>query len=979
MHPLKSFQLLFFTLLITCLLTACGGGGGSGGNPGVNVPPLPGNEDDNDNDLPEPVVSLVQLSLSSIDPILDIEDIRQLTVTGQYSDTSTQNITDQVSWSSGNNDIVRVSSSGLLTALSAGTTSISASFGGLSEQVMLTVRALDKLSLSPGSLILALNSSKAVQVSGIYTDNSVRSLDAQISWASENVGIASVSDSGIVTAHAAGSTEISAEVSGIRRTLPVTVSPATLQSIELSAAGSQVSAGFSLTMTATGLYSDGTQQTLSDQVVWSVSDPALASIDVVSGVLAGLQAGSVVISASKEGLTGTLPFQISPATLSSLQVDPAVLTLVKGTSQAVAVTAVFSDLTKQDVSDQVRWQSSDPARVQVSEAGLQIEALDVGSATLTASLLDQQVSLEVTVSDAELVSLTVWPENTSLPLGVTQQFFAQGRYTDGSIQDLTEQVTWLSSNEASALIMNSENDKGHLESKAVGTTTITAVSGDIQQTTLLSINDTFLSSIEIVPAKQTIARGMNAYLRAIGNYTGGARYDITSLVSWNTISPQLIDLAQSAQGRIKTLESGEALLNAELKGITSLATITISDAALERISIESDSAILAQNSRTRLIARGFFADDTSRDISAHVTWQSSNHSVLSVDNSDQAPGLITGLLPGEASVSASFGQISVAQVFTVTDAQLNSVQISTDVASLNVNSGIVARAQALYSDGRLQDVTAQVNWQSSEVNIASIANTGTEKGRISALSQGEVQIIASLNGIQSNRLDLLVTANPNQPASLNVQVQPNVIINNSMDSSQIQIEVMPALPNGIIVDGTPVSVTITEGETERTEILGTVNGRAGLTLTSAYEGIIGISVSQEGLSANAALLSAPDFRQAIATRGYGQVTYEDEKLKTGSIFLMSMRNLTNREFDIGEVRIQFRDPLKADRLRQFPESPFSEPSFISDGDLVAGEFTYIGYELDYDIQARIYQIVYYLSADITGAAFTLGLEFDFGQ
>jgi hypothetical protein len=247
------------------------------------------------------------------------------------------------------------------------------------------------------------------------------------------------------------------------------------------------------------------------------------------------------------------------------------------------------------------------------------------------------------------------------------------------------------------------------------------------------------------------------------------------------------------------------------------------------------------------------------------------------------------------------------------------------------------------------------------------------------LSQGEVQISASHNGIQSNILDLRVTANPDQPASLNVQIQPNAIINNGVDSAEIQIEVVPALPGGNVADGTQLSVTITEGDIERTEVLSSVNGRASLTLTSTYEGVIGLSVSQDAMIANAALLSAPDFRQAIATRGYGQVTYEEEKLKTGSVFLMSMRNLSNRVFDISEVRIQFRDPLKANRLRQFPDSPYSDPSFISEGDLIAGEFTYIGYELDYDIQARIYQIVYYLSEDVSGAAFTLGLEFDFGE
>ncbi len=46
----------------------------------------------------------------------------------------------------------------------------------------------------------------------------------------------------------------------------------------------------------------------------------------------------------------------------------------------------------------------------------------------------------------DLVSLTIAPVNTTIQSGQTQQFSANGTLGNGQIEDLTQQVTWGSSN-----------------------------------------------------------------------------------------------------------------------------------------------------------------------------------------------------------------------------------------------------------------------------------------------------------------------------------------------------------------------------------------------------------------------------------------------------------------------------------------------------------------------------------------------------
>jgi uncharacterized protein YjdB len=953
-------RLIFLTWVsFSALLAGCGGGGSGDG--GSNTP----------------AVNLVSLALSPINSALEVGDTLQLAAAGAYSNATARNLSSEVNWSVGNDSVVAVSETGLLTALAEGTTTVTARLDGLSVQRPVEVRlTLTGLTISPGSVSLAINSSRELSVAGIYTNNSTRALDDQVSWSSSDDATATVTESGVVTANAAGPVEITATLGSVSQSISVTVSPATLQSISVTAAVSQVPVGLSARFSASGLYSDGTQQNLSDQVVWSVSDQTIATIDSSTGRLTGQQAGSVSVTAAKEGLSGSLGFTVSPATLQSLQITPATLNLAKGTSQQVTVTGIFSDNSNQDVSDQISWVSSADSLVTTANNS-RVKALGEGSATLTASLAGANADLAVTVTSAQLVSLSLTPVNTTLALGLSRQYVAQGTYSDESVQDLSTEVTWLSSNENTAVIGNSANSKGRADTLALGSTMVSAVSGGVQQTTTLTVTDAQLDSIDLEPVNQTVAKGSDATIRAFGQYSDGTRSDITSLVNWNTGSTGLIDLSLATDGTVKTLEPGEALVTAELDGITSLANISVTNETLASISIESASTTLADGTSLKLIARGQYSDGSSQDITDQATWESGNISVLTVANSGNISGTITGQSPGQAIITASLGAFSGQETFAVSNAVLNSLVIAIPESSLNVNTTGQASAQATYTDDSIQNVTGQVNWSSSDVSIASVDNTSVNKGRISALSVGETQISASLNGVPSNRLPITITQDPNLPTALNIRAQPNMILNDGTDPSEISIQVIPALPSGNIADGTALSLTITEGEDERTVNLTTSEGVARHTLTSDYSGVIGLSATLGDLSRSSGLLSTPELTNGIITQGLSRATYENDTLKAGSVFLLLVRNLSNRSFDIDEIRIQYQDPNNGNARVQFPESPFTDPEFKSGGDLTGGEFTFIGYELDNDIEASVYEIIYFLSDDAAGPIPPFGGGFNF--
>ena len=74
-------------------------------------------------------------------------------------------------------------------------------------------------------------------------------------------------------------------------------------------------------------------------------------------------------------------------------------------------------------------------------------AVDPGSAPVSATFDGVSGGTTLTVTAATLVSIEVTPTNPSIVDGTTLVFKATGIYNNDSTQDLTEQVTWDSSND----------------------------------------------------------------------------------------------------------------------------------------------------------------------------------------------------------------------------------------------------------------------------------------------------------------------------------------------------------------------------------------------------------------------------------------------------------------------------------------------------------------------------------------------------
>src|SRR4029450_10533030 len=103
-------------------------------------------------------------------------------------------------------------SNGFATTISTGSTTVSAMSGGVRGDTLLPVTdaTLVSIEVSPVTPSLANGLTQQFTATGVFTDNSIQDLTAQVTWASSNGAVATVSSIGLATTVGAGSTTVSA-------------------------------------------------------------------------------------------------------------------------------------------------------------------------------------------------------------------------------------------------------------------------------------------------------------------------------------------------------------------------------------------------------------------------------------------------------------------------------------------------------------------------------------------------------------------------------------------------------------------------------------------------------------------------------------------------------------------------------------------------------------------------------------------------
>ena len=423
------------------------------------------------------------------------------------------------------------------------------------------------------------------------------------------------------------------------RPTAVTVSPATA---ELDALGTTVQ------LRAEVSDQDSTVMT-GVTVTWTTSASSVAEVDA-GGVVTATGNGTARITASAGSVSGSAVVTVTQ-TVASVEVSPA-MAEVTAWGETVQLTAEALDANEHAVAGAVvSWESTDVPVAEVDAAGL-VTVAGNGTATITASAGSASGSAVVTVTQTvasvevlpAMAEVTAWGETVQL---TAEALDANEHAVAGAV------ISWESTD-----VPVAEVDAAGLVTVAGnGTATITASAGSASGSAVVTVTQT-VASVEVSPAVAELAAWDETVqlraeaLDANGHAVAGAVF------SWE--SDDALVTAVDAAGVVTAAGNGTATITASAGSTSGSAVVTVTQAVASVEVSPSMTELTAWGETVHLTAEAFDANGHAV-AGAAFSWESADTLVAEVD----APGLVSGLGEGVATITASAGTASGSAIVTV--------------------------------------------------------------------------------------------------------------------------------------------------------------------------------------------------------------------------------------------------------------------------------------------------------------------------
>ncbi len=358
-------------------------------------------------------------------------------------------------WTSDDETIAVVDNKGNVTGISPGTTTIYATYSGsngsdgqpVSGSISITITEAVLVGINiyaeVNSVPLGLN--VQYQAFGTYGDGSTKKIEnnSEMLWASSDSTVAKIDNtSGMTDTKGTGETTISVNFQGLSSSSVLSVTDASLVSVTISpssAGETSVPEGYILYFTAEATYSDGSKHDVTQAVDWHSSDNTVLYTLSVKGEFEGRSTGESEVTATLETTTSNdILATVTNAMLEKVEIVSSFNEYPSGISTQLTAQAHFSNNTTKDITteDNVSWQSDNTTYAEVGVNGI-LTAKNPGEVniTLTDTNSDSEVFTDIkpfTITDAELVDITITPEGLYLVPGQSHQYIATGVYTDGT-------------------------------------------------------------------------------------------------------------------------------------------------------------------------------------------------------------------------------------------------------------------------------------------------------------------------------------------------------------------------------------------------------------------------------------------------------------------------------------------------------------------------------------------------------------------
>ena len=563
---------------------------------------------------------------------------------------------------------------------------------------------------------------KATLTATVLPDNAT---NKNVSWTSSNEKVATVSNTGEVTAVAPGKATITVTAEDGAKTAKceVTIEKRIYQveTITLDQTSLEIVEGDKATLTATVKPDNATYK----GIIWSSSDEKVATIK--DGEITAIAPGTATITAKAEKddrsalCVVTVSKRVYP--VESVSLDKTSLELTEGDKATLTATVLPENASNKNVS----WTSSDEKVATVSANG-EVRAIAPGKATITVTTEDgaktakcevtvnkriypvesvslDKTSLELTEGDKATLTATVLPENAS-----------------------NKNVSWASNDEKVATV----SAAGEVTAVAPGKAAITVTTEDGAKTTKCEVTVSKriypVESVSLDKTSLELTEGDKATLTATVLPDNATNKN----VSWSSSDEKVATV--STTGEVTAVAPGKAAITVTTEDGAKTAkcevTVKAKTIHVESITLNKTELRLERLDRYTLTATVKPDNATNKE----VKWTTSDDSIVSFFFGD-----IMAQKAGTAIITATTVDGGLTATCKVTVKDWGTVDVTGISLNKSATTLFIGSKETLTATIKPSNATDKtVTWDSSDPAVASVNN-----GEVTAIKAGKAIITAT--------------------------------------------------------------------------------------------------------------------------------------------------------------------------------------------------------------------------------------------
>src|SRR2546427_497958 len=346
---------------------------------------------------------------------------------------------------------------------------------------------------------------------------------------------------------------------------------------------------------------------------------------------------------------------------------------------------------------------------------------------VTAAIVACELPVRATDPGSTIADLLVSPKTLTLRQNATADFTAVGFMSTGDSASVAGGLSVT----AGSIIDTSGN--GPETGAGTGSAPITATSEGKSGTATITVTNVPVATVTVAPTSANLQTGQTAQLTATARDAGG---NVLSgrVITWSSSNGSVASV--NGSGLVTGAGAGSATITATSEGQSGTSSVTVTFVPVASVTVNPASASVPVSQTVQLTA-------TPKDANGNtlpgrtVTWASTNTTVATVNGQ----GLVTALVAGGATITATSEGQSGSAAITVTAAPVATVTVSPVAAA--VQPGQTVQLTAATKDANGNILTGRtVTWVSNSNAAATVSSSGLVTG----VATGTALITATSEG-----------------------------------------------------------------------------------------------------------------------------------------------------------------------------------------------------------------------------------------